>query len=700
MPEEMAPNLSDSRSPFLLHGAAQPVNWLAWSDSAFERARRENRPVLLDIGAVWCHWCHVMDRESYEDLETARLINELYVPIKVDRDERPDIDARYQRAVQALSGHGGWPLTAFLTPSGEVFYGGTYFPPDERMGRPSFRRVLQEVARVWREDEARVVEAARGLGVQLSAIAQEEGEAGAVSASLVTAGVDAFTELFDARFGGFGGAPKFPNAGALQLLLDHFLDTGAEGARRVVAGTLEAMARGGIYDQLGGAFHRYSVDARWRVPHFEKMAYDNGVLQDIYARAGAALGDDSHRRVAEGIVAYYREAAPALEMAGGYPASQDADIGPDDDGSYWTWTLAEIGEALGGDERLVRAAVLRYGLEDPASGVHSAPDRHVLYLAAEVSEVAARLGVDEAAAGSLLAEVARRLKEARDRRPRPLVDESLYSGWVALVASGHLAAARYLGVPGAGESALRALDRTWAEAFDAEDGVAHRLGDGEAGGYLEDQALFAQALLDAFEWTQRGEYLERARQVADIMLRRYAEPESGALSDRPLGESGTVGLLAEPYLPIVDAPAPSGNAVAALVLLRLAALLDAPEYRLRADAVLRAFAGTAAREPTAVATYLRAVDWATAPVTMVVVVGAEGDATARALLNTALATYRPRMVVRGLEPGLLTAAALPPELRAMLTAEAPRAYICVGQSCAAPVAEPAELRRVLESFRG
>jgi uncharacterized protein YyaL (SSP411 family) len=698
MPNDQPTSLADSPSPFLRHGATQPVNWLPWSESAFARARRENRPVLLDIGAVWCHWCHVMDRESYEDPDTARLINETYIPIKVDRDERPDIDARYQRAVQALTGHGGWPLTAFLTPNGQVFYGGTYFPPADTHGRPSFRRVLQEVARVWREEEARAVEAAREIEVQLSELAQEEAAAGPVTAALVEGGVEGFTRLFDARHGGFGRAPKFPNPGALHLLLDRYLDDGAEPIHEMLNATLRGMARGGIYDQLGGGFHRYSVDARWLVPHFEKMAYDNGPLLEVYARAGSVLGDPEYRRVAEGIVAYYREVAPALAAAGGYPASQDADLGPDDDGGYWTWTRGEVEAALGGDERLARAAVLRYGLDDPGSEVHSTPGRHVLYLA----RGAAELGEDEEEAAALLDEVARRLRAARDERPRPFVDESLYTGWAALVASGHLAAARYLGVEGAEESALRALERIWAEGFDASDGVAHRVGDGAAGGYLEDQALFAQALLDAFEWTQRGEHLERAGRVVEIMLRRYLEPESGALADRPSGEGDAVSPLATPHLPIIDAPAPSGNAVAALVLLRLAALVDAPEYRRHADTILQAFAGLAATEPTAVATYLRAVDWATAPVTTIVVVGRAEEEEGDAMLRTALAIYRPRTVVRRLEPGRVAPefVSLPPELSAALTMESPRAYLCVGESCAAPVATAEELRELLEGTRG
>lgn len=728
MPEDPPATLADSPSPFLRHGATQPVNWLAWSEAAFARAGRENRPVLLDIGAVWCHWCHVMDRESYEDPETARLINDNFIPIKVDRDERPDVDARYQRAVQALTGQGGWPLTAFLTPDGEVFYGGTYFPPADAYGRPSFRRVLTEIARVWRDERARALEAAREVDVHLSELAQEEASAGPVTGALVEGGIDSFTRLFDARNGGFGRAPKFPNPGALQLFLDRYLDDGAEPIRRMLEETLRGMARGGIYDQLGGGFHRYSVDARWLVPHFEKMAYDNGPLLEVYARAGAVFGDPEYRRVAEGIVAHYREVAPTLAQIGGYPASQDADQGPDDDGGYWTWTREEIEKALGGEERLVRAALLRYGLDDPATEVHSTPGRHVLHLARGVGEVAEALGVGEEEAVALLGEVDRRLRAARQERPRPYVDESLYAGWAALLASGHLAAARYLGVERAGESALRTLERIWTEGFDVEDGVAHRVGNGTAGGFLEDQALFAQALLDAFEWTQRGEYLERARRVVEIMLRRYLEPESGALADRPAGEDDAIGLLAAPHLPIIDSPTPSGNATAALVLLRLAEFVDDPAYRRHADAILRTFAGLAGAEPTAVATYLRAVDWAMSPVTRIVVVAAAGEETGAAMLQTALATYRPRTVVRRVEAGEAAAvegeaeetgevgeaveageaasalkpevAGLPAELKAMLTLDSPRAYVCVGASCAAPVATVDELRELLDHFRG
>ncbi|HSL72235.1 MAG TPA: DUF255 domain-containing protein, partial [Longimicrobiales bacterium] len=270
----MSNALAGAKSPFLQHGARQPVNWQPFGEAAFQEAERTGKPILLDIGAVWCHWCHVMDRESYEDPDTAALINELFVPVKVDRDERPDVDARYQRAVQTLVGQGGWPLTAFLTTHGDVFYGGTYFPPTDQHGRPSFKRVLGEIARVWRDDRARVLDSARDIRERLAEHARAEAQPGEPGPHLVEHTIEEFAHSFDFRFGGFGRAPKFPNAGGLNLLLDHDLDRNVEWSRRMVLETLRAMARGGIYDQLGGGFHRYSVDARWNIPHFEKMSYD------------------------------------------------------------------------------------------------------------------------------------------------------------------------------------------------------------------------------------------------------------------------------------------------------------------------------------------------------------------------------------------------------------------------------------------
>ena len=690
--------LAGEQSPFLLHGATQPVDWLPWGDEAFARARAEDRPILLDIGAVWCHWCHVMDHESYEDADTAALINAHFIPVKVDRDERPDVDARYQRAVQLLTGQGGWPLTAFLTPEGEVFYGGTYFPPRDAHGRPSFRRVLTELARVWREERARALEGAEGIREKLREIAAAEASPAALDPNLPQVLLEELAHSFDFRYGGFGRAPKFPNAGALDLLLDAVLDRDVEWARRVLEDTLHAMARGGIYDQIGGGFHRYATDARWLVPHFEKMAYDNGVLLATYARTFAAFGGDEYRAAAEGIIAHYEDVAPTLLQQGGFPASQDADFGFDNDGDYWTWTRAELSAALGGDEQLTRAALLRFGFDDDGGAMHLDPSRRVLFRKRTAEQVARELAVDADRARALIATASQQLKQTRDARPRPFVDETLYSGWVALVSSGHLAAARYLPHDGARDAALRALERIERER-DTVHGVPHRLGDRAAGHTLEDQAFTAQAYVDAFEVTQSPVWLERAQELVNVMLEQYRDPATNAFADRPRGAPAPVAALQEDYFPIADAPSPSGNATAALTLLRLHALTNRSEYRTHAENVLRAFGGTAPRLGSAAATYVKALEWALGPVTTIVVAGS-ADGTGAELLQAALAAYRPRSVVRWMDVAALDPATLPPELAAMVSAAVPRAYVCAGRTCAAPVDNATALTDVLRTLRG
>lgn len=667
----MAETLANSRSPFLQHGAQQPVNWLPWSEAVFERARREDKAILLDIGAVWCHWCHVMDRESYEDAETAALINELFVPVKVDRDERPDVDARYQRAVQTLTGQGGWPLTAFLTPDGDTFFGGTYFPPTDQYGRPSFKRVLSEVARIWRSERGRAQEAVTGIRERLQQYAQAEIQPGQARAQLVHDVVEALAESFDFRYGGFGRAPKFPNPGALALLLDHYLDTGTDWSRRMVTETLDAMARGGIYDQVGGGFHRYSTDARWLIPHFEKMAYDNGPLLEVYARAAGAFDSALYREISHGIVEHYEDIAGELLRVGGFPASQDADITDLDDGDYWTWTHEELRAVLSDDE--YERAVAGFGLSDPGTAMHLDPNRHVLYRAQDM------------AAG-----IRAKLKAARDQRPRPYVDESVYSGWTALVASGFIAAARYTQHPRALAHAQRALDRLWQEGFDQQAGLTHRLGDRQAGEYVEDHAFFAQALLDFFEATQDAAYLERAQQVARMALQRFQDANA-ALRDRPRDAPVDAQPLGDPHYPIADSPTPSANGTMALVLLRLG-------WHDEAARIVNAFAASAERLNTAAATYMRAVSWLTAPVSTVVVVSR--DPSDVDLWHAALRTYRPRTLARRFLAGAVPLDALPPELRAMVSSEAPRAYLCAGSVCAAPVSEADALRELLAEFRG
>ena len=687
--------LAGEQSPFLLHGAQQPVAWLPWGEEAFDLARARDLPLLLDIGAVWCHWCHVMDRESYENPATAKLINELFVPVKVDRDERPDVDARYQRAVQLLTGQGGWPLTAILTPDGEVFYGGTYFPPEDGFGRPSFPRMLREVSRVWREERPRALEAASQIGSRLEAAAGAEARAGDLRDSLLDDTLEELAQSFDFRYGGFGRAPKFPNAGAIDLLLDEHVDAGTSWARRIVEETLLAMIDGGFHDQLGGGFHRYSTDARWIIPHFEKMAYDNGVLLATCARAYAVLGVPEYREAAEGVLAHYQDIAPDLVAAGGFPSSQDADHSPDDDGDYWTWTREEIGAALEDDE-LIELALMRYGFDDAAGAMHLDPSRHVLFRALGADALAKRLGAGIADIDAKLHRIRTALKGARDNRPAPYVDVTLYTGWTALVASGCMEAARFARIEGAAAAGLRALERVIREGFGAEAGVLHRAGDPWSGAHLDDQAHVLVACVDAFELTQDEAWLDRGRELAAVLRRRFRDPQTGALRDRPLDQPATVASLGRAYYPIADAPSPSGNGAAALGLLRLHACTGDAEAREDALAILRAFAGSASQLGSSAATYMKALSWVLRPVTTVVVVEEPGGA----LWEEALHAWRPRMVIRRFDPGRADASALPPELAAMIGAEAPRAYVCAGRTCAAPVSDAVSLTQVLHELRG
>jgi uncharacterized protein YyaL (SSP411 family) len=694
MPNDPAA-LANAASPFLRHGAEQPVAWLPWGEAAFERARDRDRPILLDIGAVWCHWCHVMDRESYEDPDTAALINELFVPVKVDRDEMPDVDARYQRAVQSLAGQGGWPLTAFLTPDGEVFHGGTYFPPRDAHGRPSFRRVLREVARVWDEERDRARSVAEAVADRLATVLTGEAAPGELGDEMIGQAVDALAAVFDARHGGFGRSPKFPNVGGLGLLLDRWLDGGSTATRDMLLSTLLAMVRGGIHDQLGGGFHRYSTDARWIIPHFEKMAYDNGPLMEVLARAGQALDDFRLTAAATGVAGYYRDVAGELTDVGGFPASQDADIDLDDDGDYWTWTEAEVRAAVS-DADAAGAALHRWGVGDPAGAMHLTPERHVLFESASVADVAGRLDRPEDEVRAMLETARAQLKRARDGRPEPYVDRTLYTGWVALVASGHLAAARHAGDEQAADAALRALERVWDQAWTEGRGVAHRVGDTGGVEQLGDQAYVAQAALDAFEWSQEPQWLERARAVVEVVGDRFAHG-SGGLADRPADAGAAVDVLREGRLEITDSPEPSPTAVVAMTLARIGALDHDDELGHAGRALLRVYAGSAPHFAPNAGTYFRALRWVVRPVTTVVVVseaGTGGDP----LLRAALRPYRPATVVRRFVPGSIDPDRLPDALAAMLTAEAPRAYVCAGQTCSAPVSEPADLDDLLRTF--
>src|SRR6266566_8297476 len=553
MSVETLNSLANASSSYLRSAMHQPIRWHEWSEEAFEMAKRKNKPVLLDIGAVWCHWCHVMDRESYDDPEIAKIVNERFIAVKVDRDERPDIDSRYQVAVSAISGQGGWPLTAFLTPHGKPFYGGTYFPPDDHYGRPSFRRVLLSISEAYREKNGDVVEQAKMVENALSHAESFAGRSGEFSPKVINQIVESAMKMFDPRNGGFGTAPKFPHPAALDLLMDQYVRTGDEKLRDAVVISLEKMAHGGVYDQLAGGFHRYSVDERWVVPHFEKMCYDNSELLKNYVRAYQVTGSEFFAEIARDIIRWMDEWLSDREH-GGFYASQDADYSMDDDGDYFTWRLEETKAVLTEEEAEV--ASLRYDINEIGE-MHHNPAKNVLYVRAGLDEIARRLSVSEDRVRELLASAKKKMCAARLARPTPYVDKTIYAGWNAMCVSAYLGAARLLDIPDALHFALRSLDRLLSEGWNNERGLKHVIvySDPQAehrdtAGVLDDYAFTVIACLDAYEATSALSYFRFARSIADAMIARFFDSGSGGFFDvadagpgKLIGEQNALGIL-------------------------------------------------------------------------------------------------------------------------------------------------------------
>ncbi len=464
--------LEHAASSYLRSARHQPVQWHPWSEAAFARAQAENKPILLDVGAVWCHWCHVMDRESYEDPEMARIINEHYVAVKVDRDERPDVDARYQAAVSAISGQGGWPLTGFLTPDGRPFFGGTYFPRDDRYGRPGFGRVLLTMAQVWKDRRDEALESATSVMAAIEHNESFSGGGGDLSVALVDRIAGSILSQFDARNGGFGSQPKFPHPAALDLLLEIAMNRDNEQARDAFITTLDKMARGGVYDQLAGGFHRYSVDERWVVPHFEKMIYDNTELLRNYVHGFQSLVREDFQAAAKEIIGWLDGTMTDREH-GGFYASQDADIDLDDDGEYFTWTLDEAKEVLDPEELEVAS---RYYDIGELGDMHHNPAKNVLHRKYSVDELAATTGKSAEELQLLIESVRGKLMAARLGRPTPFIDRTLYTGWNAMGVTAYLETARVLRMDSARDFALLTLRRLLAEAWSGEDLLNHVIG--------------------------------------------------------------------------------------------------------------------------------------------------------------------------------------------------------------------------------
>ncbi len=677
--------LAKETSPYLLQHKGNPVDWYPWGEEAFARAKAEDKPVLLSVGYSACHWCHVMERESFEDSEIARLMNELFVNIKVDREERPDVDQIYMQAVQAMTGHGGWPMTVFLTPEGVPFYGGTYFPPVERQGMPAFPRLLQSLADAYRNRRGEVLQSGRQLVEQMA-----QGERLRTSATLLTHDIllEAFQGIsgeFDERDGGIGRAPKFPQPMIWDFILRFWRRTGNAIALDMLKLTLTRMARGGMYDQLGGGFHRYSVDGQWLVPHFEKMLYDNGQLARLYLHAWLATGDPAYRRVAEETLDYILREMTHPE--GGFYSSQDADS-EGEEGKFFVWTPEEIRSTLG-DAEAARAALKYWGVEDGANF----EGKNILWVAREPAEARTSLGLASEHLADVVAKAKSRLYEVRERRVHPARDDKVLAAWNGLACRAFAEAGRALNRSDYTQAAVKNIGFVLS-AMRKDGRLLRSWKDGEAKllGYLEDYAMTADACLAVYEATFDLRWLTEARGLADEILRLFWEKEKDAFFDTGADHER---LVVRPRN-LFDNAVPCGSSVTVDVLFRLAILTGEERYEWHALRALRPVADLMTRYPTGFGRFLCALDFHLGPVSEVALVWPRGKNGLEPLLAQVFGRYLPNRVVVGCGDGeSATRTGIPLlESRSAVGGKA-TAYVCQRYVCKVPTTDPAELARQL-----
>ena len=581
--------LANEKSPYLRHASTQKIEWYPWSEEAFEHARRENKPVFLSTGTVWCHWCHVMAKESFEDEETARLLNEHFIAIKLDRDERPDIDRRYQQAVAAMGSGGGWPLSVFLTPDKQPFYGGTYFPPEDRQGRPGFKKVLRAVSNHYKTKREDVDDYTRRVREALKAETLSPSE---LSEAMINEVEKAMLSLFDSQNGGFGTEPKFPMPGALEFLLRRTARSAGPSAGDAARRTLEGMAAGGFHDHLGGGFHRYSVDEAWTIPHFEKMADDNAGLLRNYIDGYAVFGDERFLDVARGIIAFTRE--DLSDPRGGFFASQDADVTPDDEGGYFTWTEDEFRKALDPEEYVLLSSYL---LHDQGS-MHHDPAKKVLFASRSIQELAKSLGKNFRDIDQIIQAGRKKLLAARTQRETPFIDETLYTSLNGMLISAYFHAFAVTCDEEVRAFGVKSLDRILAERL--VDGALLHAENIPA--VLDDYVFLIDSLIAGYEATARQEYLTWADELMTVCLDKFHDNEEGGFFDT---ERDVLGMRLKK---IEDIPHASANALAIMLLLKLSIMTAKDKYQQKAEQSLRLFARSALEMSVHAGAYCCALD--------------------------------------------------------------------------------------------
>ncbi len=676
--------LASETSPYLLQHACNPVDWYPWGEEALHRARREDKPIFLSIGYSACHWCHVMERESFENEEIARLLNEHFISIKVDREERPDIDEIYMTAVQIMTGQGGWPLTVFLTPDMQPFYGGTYFPPEDRWGRPGLLTVLRAVVELYSKEREKIVEQARRLTQNLQSVQPAKPHTGLLTLDLLRRAYWHSLQSFDREHGGFGGAPKFPHSMELSLLLRYWYRTQDPDALQIVEFSLEKMARGGLYDQLGGGFHRYSVDAQWRVPHFEKMLYDNALLVWTYLEAYQATKQSLYRRIVTETLAYVLREMTSPE--GGFYASQDADT-LKGEGAFFVWTAEQIKAALGEEDGA--KACEYFGVTESGNVEGGASVLHVPYTLEEFS-IKARMVLPECE--RWLACVKRQLFAARERREKPARDEKVLTAWNGLMVSAFARAYQVLGH----EEYLRAAhDATrFCLTHLKRDGKlwrSYKDGQAQFKAYLEDYALLVTALLDLYEADFDLFWVREAKALSAAMVEQFWDDDAGGFFFTG-DDHEQLPVRSKPFY---DGATPSGNSAAVFTLLRLAELTGDQTLRAKAEQTLRLLRDRMERAPQGLAYMLSALDFYLGPATQIAIVGERRELRTQRFLEIIRGHFLPNKIValsESAEPEMLI-----PLLRGKgLVNGAPAVYLCGPYSCCTPITETETLEKSIQ----
>ena len=688
-----ANRLAGESSPYLKQHQFNPVDWYPWGEEALERARREDKPILLSIGYSACHWCHVMERESFEDPSIAAAMNERFVNVKVDREERPDLDTIYMNAVQMLTGSGGWPLTVFLTPAGEPFFGGTYFPPADRYGRPGFPRVLEGIARAYRESRDEVVRSTQQLKEGLARLSSFEPKPDALRQDTVARAAERLLQHCDPEHGGIGDAPKFPNAPVIALFLRRWQATSRPELLAAATGALTGMARGGIYDHLAGGFHRYSVDAQWLVPHFEKMLYDNVQLVPLYLDSWVATRDESYREVAIETLDYLLREMTHPE--GGFYSTQDADT-EGEEGLTYLWRYEEIHRLLDAEEAEIFCRYYQVDEVGNFAEPGQTEKKSILNVKLTRDQLARLLRRERTEVDAILERARAKLLAARALRPQPGLDDKILTSWNALAIRAFVRGATVLGEARYLTAARRAATFIDSHLTRADGRLLRTWKDGSARypAYIDDHAFLAAAQLDLFEATSHSAHLHSARRLGEILVADFADPELGGffftardheqLVDRPKA--------------IHDGSLPSGNAVAVESLLRLAHLSGDDALRAVAEQALRLFGAQMEKQPFGTA-YLVGVldDYLRGPLE-VVVAGARAAGDTQALLRAAHAVYVPNKSVLVADPSAGDDAALPEVLRGKHpVGGVAAAYVCRGFACSAPITEPGDLEASLRA---